>query len=801
MLLSPRIIAGYPAIRYCIAISAGIVLLYTHPLSTGTLLRIALVLLPLVALLCVVSRPLPVLLPLRDGSLLALLVFSGMCVTSAQLERLPRTLLAFSDTPIKAIVHGVVVSAPRSTASGQSFILRCDTLHHEQRVITSREELMVYYARSAWVTGDTLTALRPGDRIMATGRLRSPRPARNPHAFDARERLLHQGMTVTLSISRGSDLSIHGYENPGMIPRSLFTIRTWLGERIHQTFAQRHVPLFRGLLLGDRGDIDRHVLDDFRASGIMHILAVSGLHAGIIVTLVLIPLERTRFGFRGLLAMIAVWCFAGITGFAPPVMRAAMMTTMFILARMAQRSNTSVNALAAAGVIILLSDPLALFSLSFQLSFGAVFGILLFHARIKKTLLRLFPVGLRKGPVEAVVSLLALTASAQSFTAPLLVSTFGEFSLVGFAVNLVAVPLVFVVVTCGLLAVLVGTFWNWPGAMVAITAAEALDLILKISEWSSSLPWAVLHIPELGLWQVLIYVLAVLILAHREGRLWQKATMVSLIVCAALSIGNAIHSKEAYARITFLDVGQGDAVLIELPGECHILIDTGPSSPVSNSGESVILPQLRRRGIETLDILLLTHPDNDHIGGAASVVNAVPIKKVILACDWPERGEARELLRTMQRKNVLVHDAREGDIAVLSPDARLYILAPPGRLECTASNEQSVVAMLLYGSTKWLFTGDADIQTEIRLAVSYDSLLRADVLKVGHHGSTTSSDEFFLHTVRPDHSVICAGRLNHFRHPRPEVLRRLTDVGSSVHRTDISGAIQFESDGSHIWLR
>jgi competence protein ComEC len=802
MLLSPRIIAGYPAVRFFAALALGIVFIQQQPVPSVLLLPPAAGVLFAAVLLWAAALRYRSLAPLRDLALGMLLVVSGMCLASTRLESLPRGMLAAADKRPKVAVGGVVLSSPRSTPSGQSIRFRCDTLITDTGILYPGEEAMLYYTRSSFVAGDTLLPLRPGDRIRAEGKLRSPRPARNPWAFNARDMLLQEGMTTTFGVSKGSDLTLIAYEAPGFIQETLHSIRIWISDQLGLLFSPSHLGLMRGLLLGDRGDIERDVLDDFRASGIMHILAVSGLHAGIIVTMVLIPLERLRFGIRGVLAIAAVWTFAGMTGFAPPVQRAAMMSTLFIMGRIVQRGNTTVNALSVAGAVILLMDPLALFSLSFQLSFGAVFGILVFQERVKRTLLRLLPKRWRKGFLATVVSLFALTASAQLCTVPLTLPLFGEFSVAGFGVNLIAVPLVFVVVTCGMLSALLQPLWQWSASMLAHSATGALDLILFVSQWSASQPWAVWRPSAVPWWLLPIYALSIAWLAHREGRLRQKLALLTLALSSLMVLHAAMAPPEPERlRVSFLDVGQGDAALLQFPGNVSVLIDTGPSSPTSNAGATVIVPYLRRLGIDTLDYLLLTHPDNDHIGGAASVLDGVAVRHVLLTCSWPRRREAQQLLQRIRDEGSIVEDAREGEVIRLHHHAALYMLSPEDSIACDASNHRSLVTLLRYGRTRWLFTGDADIAAERRMLQRYDTLLRADVLKVGHHGSKTSTAAEFVHAVQPRHAVICAGRLNHFKHPKFEVLQRLWNAGSKVHRTDIEGAVLLESDGENIWKR
>jgi len=793
-------VVGYPAVRIFFALLVGIEYGYHYTPEHAALRIAAFSILILSFILVIASLRFRALSPARDLMLLLLLVCGGAMHCTGNMSRIPRTLLAYSDTKDKVLLRGDVTSAPRITPTGVSFNLRCRYADFGDSSVSVDETVMLYYAKNSYDKSDTLLVVSRGDVIEATGRLRSPRPSRNPWSFDARHMLLLNRATATFSVSKGVDMKIIGSDGSTFPFDLIEHVRHWMSSRINDEFDGMHETIMRGLLLGDRAGIDRDILDDFRAAGIMHILAVSGLHAGIIVTMVLIPLERLRYGVRSVLAIIAVWCFAGVTGFAPPVTRAAMMSTLFLAGVMVQRRGTSVNSLAAAGSIILLIDPLALFGLSFQLSFCAVLGILLFHSRIRDTLLLLLPKRLRKSAASGVISLLALTASAQSLTIPLTLPMFGEFSIIGFGVNLVAVPLVFVAVSCGLLSLVSGVFTTWLASLLASTASASVDAILFISSWSAAIPWSVFRVTEMTSWMQALYVIVVLYLTHREGRLMQKYILTALCLLAVFTSLHAVRPKgDVHARFVFLDVGQGDAALLTFPGASTALIDTGPSTDTYDSGSRVIVPYLRRLGIDTLDVMVLTHTDNDHIGGAIAVLNAVVVRRVLIACSWSEKGEAAMLRDHMRRVGCIVDDARAGDIIHLGNDARVHVYSPPRDIECSSSNEHSLVFMLHYGNVRALFTGDADSQAERRMIERYDTALSADILKVGHHGSTTSTSPGFLLKIRPKHAVIQVGRLNRFNHPRMEILDRLRLTDVQVHRTDLEGAIIFESDGERLW--
>lgn len=794
-----RTLALLPAPRMLLLFSAGI-LLQWHYRSSGQSLTVMVCLLLACALaLTILEFRAHRFATLRDLVLILLLGCVGMLRLSSALEHNPTALMRFADLKEKVLASGTVVDDPRVAPDRQRVLvdLTCivaegDTHHVQGRVLCS-------YGVSAWDDADTMQSLRAGDVVAMRCRLRVPRPPRNPFAFDARTWVLQEGASLQASVSKGSDLQIQERDQAPAWKRMVSAVRAFVRRAIAELFPPDHAALMCGLVLGDRSGIEDGMIEDFQRSGIMHILAVSGLHAGIVLSLVFFPLERLRFPLRAAIALVLLWLYAAVTGFAPPVTRASVMATLFLGGTIVQRSGHGVNTLAAAGIVILAIDPLAVLGLSFQLSFGAVLGILLFSDRISRVLETCVPRSLRGRMTQSLFGLLALTLSAQTLTLPLLAVNFGQLSLAGLLTNLIAVPLTFVVVTCGILAIIVLVPVPDAAALCAATAGGALDIVIRCSDILADVPLAVLDIPALDAMVWLLYAAVVAYLAATTGRLRQKLAMAALVVLTAIVCGVfRIPTSADRLRITFLDVGQGDAILIEFPGVPPWLVDTGPGDDAMNSGTQVILPALRATGITRLGALVITHPDNDHAGGAAAVLERIRVDRVLTSCAWPDSGDVGELKRVIHDRAGEIRDVRSGDRFDFGPAARVHVLSPPAVADCSPSNGSSIVLMLVHGRTRILLTGDADIEAESRMCARYGHALRADLLKVGHHGSKTSCDPAFLATVRPDHAVITVGRHNRFNHPRPEVLARLLRIGTRIHRTDIAGALVFESDGYRV---
>ena len=793
-------IAGLPAVRIFVLLAAGVLLQWEFALTAGQARLLTFILLIPSAAVAVAARRRRSLSVLRDLLFAVLLLAVGVQRGAESLNMEDSPLLRLTDSREKVTITGVIVGSPRVADGRRRFQLRCIRVVAGRDTIRSEVVVMVSWRRNRYDAHDRLHAIAPGDTVEMLGRLRLPLPPRVPGGFDARQWLIGEHCLLFCSVSGGANLRRLAAAGGMGMDVMLHGIREAVRERLSLLYTQTQAGIMAGLLLGDRGGIDQDTMTQFRRSGIMHILAVSGLHAGIILLLVFLPTERLPYSARVPLALAGLWLFAAVTGFAAPVTRAALMATLALSAVLLQRRGDTINALAAAGVIIILIDPVALQTVSFQLSFTAVLGILLFHRRVSAFLLNILPRRLRKREsMRTVANLLALTISAQSLSLPVLLQSFGEVSPVGLLTNLAAVPLVFVVVTCGVLSVLIFPLRPGIASMIAASGGFCLDAILLLSSFLATLPYASLPVSDLPRGAIVAYLAALLYLAWRGGRLRQKTVILLFAGGAMLFAAGALTGEpDGLLRVTFLDVGQGDATVLELPDGRVLLIDTGPGGEGSDAGSRSILPYLRFRGITRLDALVITHPDEDHRGGTASVIDQLPVSHVYLGGRWPDEGEAGELFVRMQASAGSVCDIRAGDRIDLGQDLRLYVLSPPEGDGIDASNEHSVVLLLCHGTVRVLLTGDAGAEAEQRLLGRYRPLLRADILKVGHHGSTTSTSPAFAQAVAPAHAVISAGRANRFGHPRTEVLERLRLLGAAISRTDVEGSVSFVSDGSSV---
>ena len=787
--------------RAFLSMSAGIVLGRSYTWSLGVLFTLILMLWLLGAILKILAyrwriHPLP-----SACALSMLMLVSGMLLARTSILGIDTGLVSFADENNVLSLTGTVESEPTDNGRVISFRIYCDTVRASRRSMQTSSLIRVSIFERTAPEGTRPPVFRIGDRLLLRGKLTTPRPQRNPGAFDARAYSLQEVVTAHFRVSGFQDVQLQNSDHaPFVLAGGISHVRRSLFSRLDSLFDRHDSDLLRGLLFGDRSRIDQGTKSDFRDSGVIHILSVSGTHVGILLAMLWLVLGRVSLSARVYIALCALWFYAFLTDLSPPVLRAVVMASIFLMALPLQRITNSIHTWAVSGIVLLVLSPQDLFSPSFQLSFAAVLSILLFHQRIIHYFEKRFPFLMGKSVFRHLTVLSVMTFTAQVGTLPLLVVYFKQISLVSFAANLFIVPLTFLVMATSIPALLFSYAAAFPANYLAIAAHHSLHLVLLLSAYFARVPFAVLHVQSMPLWMSILYVAGILWMSFASKRLRQKVFIGVLSVCAIVLVARRIDARsepEALLRMLFLDVSQGDASVFEVEGGNTMLIDTGPSSESNDEGERTIVPALRTCGIERIDILLLTHFDDDHIGGARSVMEALDVRRVVAPQPLTTDTVARKLLDYITARRIALSIVKRGTCISLSNQVRCWVLSPVDAIAPTA-NAASVVVLLQCGMTRILCTGDAPESVENDMLDHYGSMLKADLYKAGHHGSKTSSGRKFLSSVRPAYTVISCGRFNRFGHPSQETLRRLSDVDSEIYRTDVSGALMFVSDGLRI---
>ena len=602
--------------------------------------------------------------------------------------------------------------------------------------------------------------LSEGQRIGADARLRPVIGFNNPGGFDYAAFLERDGIRIEGSApaNRVSALDSSTAWHARVRERAL--------EAIRRALPPVSSALLGGLLLGTRGELPRETLDDFRRSGVYHILAVSGFNVALLAssTFTALLLVRAPRRAAAITAMLVVIGFACVAGPEPSVIRAAIMGVLVLGALVLDREASVVNSLALAGIAILAVRPGDLLDPGFQLSFAATLGIVL------------API-----PKSVIAGSMGVSLAAQAAVLPITLAHFNQVSLIGIVANLAVVPLAAVATVLGLFAVTVAAASEPLAAPFFDAIWPVLLLLRAVVRLAAAVPGALVHLPAPG-WAAIVCYAASLglgLFAWRARDVRRSTSHVAGFIAVALMLAacgmeawTILRPGDGRLRVAILDVGQGDAIVIESPDRRAFLVDAGSGGARRlDAGERVVAPYLWNRGILSLAGLVATHADVDHAGGMAAIRRLFRVDEDL--SDAPDG-----LTRRLDGVLMTIHTAesRASGAPVLS------------------RNDAARVVTLEYVTASFLLASDIGAAAE-SLYTRRGDALRAVVLKVAHHGSRHSSGEEFLRAVRPAVAVISVGARNAYGHPDADVLRRLTAAGARVYRTDRDGAVILETDG------
>lgn len=576
----------------------------------------------------------------------------------------------------------------------------------------------------------------------------------------------------------------------GTVRWAMVARRDRLAVRLDELFGA-HGPLVAALVLARREGLDVEVRDLFAVSGIAHLLAISGFHVGLIAALLFTLLRAVRVDR----VRAAAWCAAGAWGYVAFIglpdaaCRAAAILTLVAASRTRGYPPSRWGPLAAAALLLLVADPRRLASAGFQLSFAGAAGLVAWAGPLARRLDQgARRLGGRRPPRE-VLAALAAGVAATLATLPLVAWHFEQVSLVGIPVTLAATPLVALALP-GALAVLAIDRVSPPvGAFLAGGVDVLLEALLALVRMAAALPFANAWVGRGTVVAALAGCLLAVLAARAPGvGGGARRRLTALYAAAAVVAWPLVASMAGRGRLEILmiDVGQGDAIAIRTPRGRWLMIDAGPPAEDDPRAHPVVRT-LRNRGVETLDLLLLTHPDLDHIGGAPAILESFAVRRVLDPLLPAPKASYADLLDLAAAERVPWARARTGD-AWETDGVRFRVLHPDTLpLDPAEGNAASVVLLLSWRGFDALFTGDAYVDVERTIAGRTGDL---DVLKVGHHGSRTSTDSSFLAAVQPEVALLSVGRLNRYGHPAPEVVRRLEAAGAEVHRTDREGTVR-----------
>ena len=733
---------------------------------------------------------------------LALSFISLGMIRYQQTQYLPGNhIIHFVTSSSKITLRGYLTRDPIAKPGKFELVIESLTIGDGTRMKSTRGKVLVS------VYQDKPMHFQYGDVLQVTGQLQRPKGRRNPGGFDYRATLARKNIHTVLLASKFSPIQRTGEIRGCYIFRKvIYPVRRYILQMIDKTMSPSTRPLLQALLIGERGNIPPELRDSFSRAGIMHVLAVSGLHVGfvLIILTTVLGLLRIPYPARVLLIILGLVFYVLLTEARDPVVRAAIMAGVYLMGTLIERRTIPFNVIGVAALIILLIRPQDLFDAGFQLSFIAVSSIVYFYQKLRTTpfLIKLHRRFSKNAIGNAIWTLFLISFAAQIGIIPMVAYYFNRIPLLSLLVNIFAIPIVGLIVALGFTSSILGILSPWIAAVYGALNQEIVTIFYKVISWIGSMPFSHIIVPSPNILLISSYFFLMLFLFHLRNSTLRKRFAFLLLIGLNLSVWKAALAKDG-CQLSWIqfDVGQGDAALLRLPLGRIFLFDGGDKHPFFDNGERVIAPYLRRTGIRKIDIVFLSHPHDDHVGGLIYILNHFEVGEIIMTPMHYESELYQRFQGIVNEKKIPIRWVTGSD-SLEFPGVKFFLFSPKGNQNKKVDlsddvNNRSLIVRVLYGKTRLLFMGDAEKQAEEDILKS-GRILACDGIKVGHHGSATSSTFPFLRCIRPKHAVISVGEHNRFRHPSMSVIRRFQLLGSDVHRTDREGAVILRSDGKQL---
>ncbi|MBI2095063.1 MAG: DNA internalization-related competence protein ComEC/Rec2 [Candidatus Omnitrophica bacterium] len=649
---------------------------------------------------------------------------------------------------------------------------------------------------------DPRESLAYGDELVLSGDLAAPKGRRNPGGFDSKAFLERQGIRTLFFARPNAKIKILGRGRGHFLVARIQEARNFLSRSLAREFSGNDAGFLQALFFGEREDLEEDFKDLFVKTGTLHLLAVSGFNIGFLVAVVLIflgPLPLAK-GARLWTVLGCVWLYCLLVGWQAPVVRASVMASIFLLGRITGRKTEVLNTLGLAALVILAVNPGQLFDVGFVLSFLSVFAIARFLPAFvsRPALLPNEKLSWKEKAAFYFRELFWVSFVCSAATLPVSVQNFYLVTPLSVIANLAVVPISFLLFFAGVVYFL--TFW-WVPAFLGVVPF-LIKCLMRCFVASLA---AVAKLP--GAWWVtgslngfLLSSLAAgifyLLWTRRFEKGYIRAAAVALFSLSIFLAQDILRQFRGGLSLTALDVGQGDSIYLEFPGGGNMLVDAG-KGVTSDKGRWVLTPFLRSRGVRHLDALVISHPQEDHLGGMPTVLDEFKVKNLV-ETGFPYPGRFYKIIqeKILRGKSARLL-VRRGQRLEGYRDVEIRILHPPDRKRPSADiNDDSVVMKIVYGRTSFLLTGD--ITEEAMREILFRRFdLRSQVLKVPHHGGRLDFfGEAFVRQADPHVSLVSVGEKNSYGHPSSHTLDVLNNIPANrVFRSDQDFAVRVVSNG------
>ena len=724
----------------------------------------------------------------------------------------------YRDAP-GSMVEGVVSDDPTGAGTTLTFRLSAERIRPDNRSpwIAVSGDVRVTARVPSYIAGSREAPfVRYGDKLALTGSLEKPQRF---DGFDFPAYLESQGVGWVMSFP---EVELIGEDGGSPFYRWLYDLRREMAGAMAVAIPEPQASFGQAILLGIRNGLSDSLNKNFRRAGTAHLLAISGLHVGILLALSISVgefLAGRRQQIYLILPLLAIWMYALISGASDSAIRAAIMGTVYIVAIAVGRPRSLIPALALAASLMAAIEPRVLSRVSFQLSFAAMMGIAIYYEILTDRIAEWIGLGPEREDwwatsLRGLAGAVGVTVAATLATAPLVMFYFERVSLVGLPATLLSMPALPLTLVAHGTTALVGMVSETAALPFGWTAWILSGYITGISTLFSGLPMASVETGELArlfVWAYYSVMTGIVVLLYspirwRHPRLrlssaswnasipWQISALALVVAVSVWTV--ALSRPEGMLKVVFADVGQGDMIIITTPSGQTIVVDGGPDPERAVQVLDAHMPFWKR----TLSLVVLSHPHSDHVSGLSEILRRYDVERILESRSKYESADYVAWSRLAESERAQFLEARPGTRLSFPGGVDVHVLGPPDA--AVNANDASVVVRVVYGNASFLLTGDVFRDGE-RWLLGSGHALDSDVLKVAHHGSDTSSSAPFLGAVSPRAAVISAGQDNRFGHPDPEVVERLEGLmpASRIFKTFERGTITFETDGSTLSVK
>lgn len=625
-----------------------------------------------------------------------------------------------------------------------------------------------------------IPSIKYGDSLYIEGEFKQPEEARNYKGYNYKQYLKTKKIIGTVELEKAKILKS---SNGSFI----HNIQKYIKDTINGTLTDEEGNLLLAILLGDKDKLSEDIQESFKTSNLSHMLAVSGAHVSYIILGLTYVLQNSIIGKKNgkIVCIIFLLAFMAITNFTPSVIRACIMAILTLFSSIIYRKSDVYTNISVAALITLIFNPYSLLDLGFQLSYGGTIGIIIFIKRIqeKKS---------NSKVINYIKQMALVSIYANIIIIPIMMYHFNTVSFTFIISNIMASSILGIIVITGFLFIIASITVKPLTRLIAIFIKPILSILIKISQICSKLPFSNILVVTPYMFNVISYYAIILYCIKSKKN--NKCKIIICLLIVLILINFIIYIFPQKLRIFFIDVGQGDSTLIITPDKKTVLIDGGGSDSF-DVGKKVLLPYLLDRRILKIDYVLISHFDTDHCGGILTIMEKVKVKNIIISEQAEHSENYERFKKLMIHKKIRLIEVKKGDKIKIGRYSEFKILFPTSRLLSeNPLNNNSIVAQFNYNNFKMLFTGDIEKLAEQQILKTEKAEIRADILKVAHHGSKTSSIPEFIKAVRPKIALIGVGKNNTFGHPNQQTIKNLENIKCRIYRTDLQGEIIIKID-------